>query len=428
MRALFPVCAFLAIACAVKAHATVAVPSLSNNSTVGSSVNVNATSTSTCPLGVAAMGIYVDHALQQVGNGASLNTALPLAAGKHLVVVQEWDYCGGATNASFNLTSSSSSAVTVSSPANNSTVGTPALYVATATTGCPSGVSAMGVYVNDQLVYKVNGSTLSAPISMARGAQSTVVQAWDNCGGQSSTRVNVTVGGTVIQNVHASSGWNQWGQLPPIYDICSSVAACPGVVWSMTQNQRNTSLSGNATAFYLGGSTPYSDVLFSNPVIGQGNTQGLTDSNHSLLPQLHDFLYDTDVYVANWSVTQVLEFDLNMYAGGYGMEWGTQCDHLNKGTWDYWDNANATWIPTSVPCTMKNGWNHVTLQAHRQSNNYLVYQSITVNGVVYPLNITVPPKTVPAGWWGMTVNYQMDGNYKMDGYTTYLDNFNFTYW
>lgn len=286
----------------------------------------------------------------------------------------------------------------------------------------------MGVYVNDQLVYKVSGSTINAPIPMSRGAQYTVVQAWDNCGGASSTPVNVTVGGTVIQNVHTSSGWNQWGQLPPIYDICSSAAGCPGVVWSMTQNQRNISLSGNATAFYLGGTTPYSDVLFSNPVIGQGNTRGLTDSNHSLLPQLHDFLYDTDVYVTNWSVTQVLEFDLNMYAGGYGMEWGTQCDHLNKGTWDYWDNANAQWRATYVPCTMKNGWNHVTLQAHRQTDNYLVYQSITVNGVVYPLNITVPPKTVPAGWWGMTVNYQMDGNYKMDGYTTYLDNFNFTYW
>lgn len=410
----------------MSSFAQVAVISPTNNATVGSSVPIKASAATSCPQGLATMGVYVDNALQHVVDGTNLDSSVSLSPGKHLVVVQGWDYCGGAVTTPLNLTSSSSSGVNVASPANGSNVGTPAIYVASATTACDKGISAMGIYVNHELVYKVDGSTLATPITMGRGPQSTVVQAWDNCGGIATTPIDVNVTGTVLKNVHTAPGWNQWGQLPPIYDICD--APCAGVNWSMTQNQQAQSLSGNATQFYLGGTTPYSDVLFSNPVIGHGNKQGLTDDDHTLLPKLHDFLYDTDVYISNWAVTQVLEFDLNMYAGGVGMEWGTECNHLNGNVWDYWNNVEARWVPTSIPCTLKDGWNHVTLQAHREANNDLLYQSITVNGVVYPLNITVAPKSVPADWWGMTVNYQMDGNYKMDGYTTSLDNFHFTYW
>ena len=113
----------------------------------------------------------------------------------------------------------------------------------------------------------------------------------------------------------------------------------------------------------LGGKTPYSDVLWSNPVIGQGNTQGLNDQTHQVLPTLHNFTLDTYVYVTNLAVTQNLEFDINWYMGGVGMEWGTQCDHLGDGAWDIWDNVNAKWFSSGVPCQLNDGaWNHLVLQ------------------------------------------------------------------
>jgi len=68
------------------------------------------------------------------------------------------------------------------------------------------------------------------------------------------------------------------------------------------------------------------------------------------------------------------------------------------------------------------------LQVQRESNNDLLYQSITMNGTTYNLNITEAPFGVPSSWYGMTVNFQMDGDYKMDGYIAYLDNFKVTYW
>lgn len=162
--------------------------------------------------------------------------------------------------------------------------------------------------------------------------------------------------------------------------------------------------------------------------MGQGTTQGLPDNNRTLIPNLHNFVYDADVYVTNFAITQVLEFDINMYLNGVGMEWGTQCNHLADGDWDIWDNVNRRWRSTGVPCKLNNGWNHVSFQVQRKSNNDLLYQTITVNGVTATINQTYAPYSVPSGWYGVTLNYQMDGNYRQDANITYVDNLNLTYW
>ena len=187
------------------------------------------------------------------------------------------------------------------------------------------------------------------------------------------------------------------------------------------------SLSGNSTQFNLGGTTSYGDALFAAKLIGQDSLQ-LPDTNHTLLPTLHNFTYDTYFYVTDASITQALEFDISMYMNGVGMIWGHQCNNLGDGDWDIWDNVNNAWVSAGVPCQFVNGWNHVTIQAHRESDNTLLYESIELNGTTYALNKTYPPGVASSGWWGITANYQMDGNSTQSANTTYLDNFNFTYW
>ncbi len=187
------------------------------------------------------------------------------------------------------------------------------------------------------------------------------------------------------------------------------------------------SLSNNATQFNLGGTTPYGDVLFSADLIGTSSPE-LKDTDHTLLPTLHNFTYDTDFYVTDVSVTQTLEFDVTMFMNGVEMIWGTQCSHLGDKSWDIYDTANRHWLTAGVPCQMVNGWNHLTIQVQRGSDNSIIYQSIELNGTTYTLNKTYGPRTAPKGWWGVTVNYQMDGNSKQSPNTTYLDNFSFTYW
>jgi hypothetical protein len=110
------------------------------------------------------------------------------------------------------------------------------------------------------------------------------------------------------------------------------------------------------------------------------------------------------------------------------MIWGTQCSHRGDKSWDIYDNVNHKWVSAGIPCKMVNGWNHMTIHAQRGSDNILLYQSIVLNGTIYPLNIKNGPGKASASWWGVTVNYQMDSDSTPDANTTYLDNFSLTYW
>ena len=230
----------------------------------------------------------------------------------------------------------------------------------------------------------------------------------------------------MISNIQTSSGnWITWGQLPPIDADCA--APCPGLTWSMKPGISSPSLSGNATRFDLGGTADYGDALFAAELIGQDSPQ-LPDSDHSLLPTLHNFVYDTYFYVTDASISQALEFDMVMFMNGVDMTWGTQCNHLGDQQWDIWDNTKAKWVPAAVPCNFVNGWNHVTVQVQREAGNVLLYQSIALNGTTYTLNITDSPTVAPPNWWGVAANYQMDGNFNQSPNTTYLDNFSVRYW
>ncbi|HLW89437.1 MAG TPA: Ig-like domain-containing protein [Terriglobales bacterium] len=418
---------FTFLVLATSAFANVTVSSPTNGATVGSPVPYVATATtSSCTKGVASMGIYVDGSLVYVVNGASMNTHWTLAPGTYSTVVEEWDYCGGATYTTVGITVASQTGVWVTSPANNSQVVSPANYVASATTTCSKGVASTGIYVDSKLTYVAQGASLNTQVPLSPGSHNTVVEEWDNCGGAAYSTVKVTVAkGAKLSNIQANQGWNSWGQLPPAYVDCSP---CSGLNWSTKYGITSPSKSGNATQFNTSGTVPYGVVLWYNPVIGQFSTEGLPDDGHTLIPSLHNFTYDTDFYVTNPSVTQVLEFDVSMYMDSIGMFWGTQCNHLGGGEWDVLDNVTQQWSKTSVTCNLVKGWNHLTLQFQRESDNSLLYQSITLNGVTANINETFAPFTVPSSWYGITVNYQMDGDYKQSANTTYLDNLSLTYW
>lgn len=204
MKTLHYVLFLCLFACSASGFASVAVTSPSNGSTVASSVHYVATSSAPCSKGVAAMGVYVNNRLAYVSQGASLNTTLTLAPGTYNTVVQEWDYCNGATYSPVRITVASASGsaapvgsngVSVSLPANNSTVSSPVNFVASAAAAaCPKGVAAMGIYVNNSRIYVAGGASLNTKLNLGAGAQRAVVQEWDYCGGSSYTAVNLNVG------------------------------------------------------------------------------------------------------------------------------------------------------------------------------------------------------------------------------------------
>src|ERR1019366_8654036 len=142
---------------------------------VSTQVQYAATASSSCRNGVSAMGIYTaPGVLAYVVSGASLNATLTLNPGNYNTVVQEWDNCGGTakTPVTIKVTGpQSGSSVQVTAPANNSTVSSPTVqFVASATSSCPAGVAAMGVYTaSGLLAFKVSGANLNTVLTLPAG-------------------------------------------------------------------------------------------------------------------------------------------------------------------------------------------------------------------------------------------------------------------
>jgi len=429
----------LSVFCVPAAFAGVTVTSPANGATVTGSVSyVASATTSSCSKGVASMGIYTaPGVLAYVSNGSSLNTSLSLSAGTYNTTVEEWDYCGGAatTPITVTVTSGSKTGVTVTSPTANGSVGSPVNFTATATTTCSKGVASMGIYTAPyQLAYVSSGASLNHSLTLGSGTYNTTITEWDNCGGASSTPVTITVngsgsgsGGASFTNVQHSGGWGQYAQTAPSFVDCSP-SPCEGVTFSMYQNISSPSKSGEASEFNIGGTTDFGDALFNNHLIGSQSSQGMPDNNHDEVNTYHNFTYDVYFYGTDLGAAQALEFDVNQFFDSMGFIWGHECRIAGGNEWDVWDNVTSKWIPTGIACyPNNNSWNHLTIQVERTSSNQLLYQSITLNGVTNTLNWTYDHGSAPSSWWGVTVNYQMDGNSKQSPYTVYLDELTFTY-
>src|SRR3954447_20209703 len=98
------------------------------------------------------------------------------------------------------------SGVSVSTPTPGVTLQSPVHFVATATTACSKGISAIGIYTAPfQLAYVVNGSSLDTTLTLSAGNYDTVVQEWDNCGGASKTAVPITVTASGNEGVYVTS-------------------------------------------------------------------------------------------------------------------------------------------------------------------------------------------------------------------------------
>ena len=336
----------------------------------------------------------------------------------------------GATS---TATSNSNSGLAVSSSLPSATVGSSydaALNVSGGTPpytfGLASGQLPAGVLLSD-----TSGSISGTP--SATGSFGFAVTVSDSTGLSKRQPLQITVSSTPVtgaantfSNLQHGSGWASYGQGPPDFVDCSP-SPCDGISFSMSQNISSPSMSGDATQFSLGGTAVYTDALFNNHLIGDLSSQGIPDANRTQVPSYHNFTYDVYFYGTNLELSQAVEFDINQFFDNLGFIWGHECRIAGGHEWDVWDNVTAHWTPTGIACNpVDNAWNHLTIQVQRTADNQLLYQSITLNGMTSTLNQYYDPGSTP-GWYGVTVNYQMDGNYQQSPYSVYLDDLTFAY-
>ncbi len=232
-----------------------------------------------------------------------------------------------------------------------------------------------------------------------------------------------------FSSLQQSKGWGGYALLSPSWSICSSCSPTGSLVnWSRTPGISSPALSGSSsTKHSIGGSRPYSDVLWNNHIVGSFSSQGLPDYSNTITNNVHNFIYDVYFYATSVSYSQAVEFDINQFTRGHSFIWGHECRIAGGHQWDIYDNVNKKWVPTGVSCWPKNNaWNHVVIQVQRTSGGNLLYKSISLNGTTHTLNISKPPGS--SSWSGVTINYQQDGNSSMWDYSVWLDKLTFTIW
>jgi hypothetical protein len=184
---------------------------------------------------------------------------------------------------------------------------------------------------------------------------------------------------------------------------------------SIVQHITDPSLAGSSSHFWLGGKTPYSNVMW---------WRHLEDGD----PKATKYRYEFNVFMKRPDLPEALEFDVNQSAKGIRWVFGTECNFKGTHRWDVWD-AHAHWVPTQVPCNafQANTWNHVAWNFERVGDQ-AHYISLEVNGTVYQVNMyTKAEKNWP--WAGeLNVAFQMDGDNNQDNFDVWLDQVSLAGW
>src|SRR5207247_3552293 len=148
--------------------------------------------------------------------------------------------------------------------------------------------------------------------------------------------------------------------------------------YGMTQFQTTPSRDGSSTQFYISANNPYSDVLFWEKLGAQDwATQ---------------FTWDFWVLVDDASVgAQALEYDLFQFISGTEYMFGTQCLYAS-GQWNIWSQGGRKWVPIPVTCKpfAPNVWHHIVWQFHRTPDTQVYYDSLTLDGTQYVVNLSEP--------------------------------------
>jgi hypothetical protein len=311
-----------------------------------------------------------------------------------------------------NPGATSAGSVCVSTPANNATVTSPVQVIASASLLNP--IDHIRVYVDGTAIYFSWFNQIDPQLWMDTGTHSVEVIATDKSGNDVSTTFQLNVvapQNPTIGNIQNFSGWQPCTAYfapgdPRAGQVCAS--GLGNATYTMTQDESTPSLSGSSTQFTIGGTTPYSNELYTNYFAGGSNVS--------------HFTYDLYFMIDQPDRAQALEFDVNQTINNARWVFGTECNFKADGVWDVWDGVKDAWIKSSVPCTPfpANTWIHLVWNFERIGDQ-VHYVSVAVNGNTS--NVDMYQANEP--FWSIEdidVAFQMDGDYAQQPYTVWLDN------
>ena len=403
-----------------------------NGANTGSPVQI--TAGAAAGSGIAAMKVYIDNQDSYTIQSNSINTTLPMSSGTHYVVVQAWDNSGNVykTPVTVSVSGGSSapsscgttSGVQFCSPTNGSAASGSVPVVAAGS----SNIIAMQLYVDGQnpAAASSTSNNLSTSVSLSSGGHNLTVNGWDNAGNVYQASINVngqgaptspTSGGSVpappsnaivYANIQNQGNWQGCG-------ACGNQGGSGSAPsYGISEGISNPSLSGSAADFSINGGAPY--------------TGGYNFIEQPTVPNPVTYLrYEFDIYVPSQfaSTPQALEWECQQNANGYTYNYAFQADYADR-VWRVFNYNTKSWEDTGIQFSgfTPGTWHHVISMYHA-SGTQAVHDSITVDGVTHPVNVT-HQATYTGNGLEFTTAFQEDLNVNGSGYQVYVDNMKVT--
>lgn len=174
---------------------TVSIATPTNNISAGAPMNLQASASPTAGHSIHSWLVQVDGKnVLSAGATPRINLQLPLAQGKHNVVVRAYDTSSASGSKAVTVTATHNPAVTVSKPAIATNVISPVKLSAFANAASGRYITGWWIYVDGVGRYHAGAVNSVAPsIVTSAGAHTIVVRAWDSTGayGSQSFKVNV---------------------------------------------------------------------------------------------------------------------------------------------------------------------------------------------------------------------------------------------
>lgn len=313
--------------------------------------------------------------------------------------------------------SSLAQTVTISQPANNSTVST-SLHV-TAKASDADGISYTQIYVDGAAKYTVHSNSIDTTIGVSAGTHRIAVQATDTLGNHGKAVVYVTASSssgsttnlTTISRIEESSEWQTCG------NCGNSGATGETATYSMTRGISSPSTDGSSSLFSIGGPYPYKNAYW---YIGHSG---------SPTTPLQYLRYEFDLYVPAKYVNapQAIEFECQQKANGYVYNFAWQANYA-RNEWRIFDYVLRRWDSAGIPLTRFSGdkWHHIIAEYHTDGTA-VVHDALTIDGVRKTVGIKHPGKYVGGTSHYLTNAFQLDLNGSATDYKVYVDGMKISY-
>lgn len=228
---------------------------------------------------------------------------------------------------------------------------------------------------------------------------------------------------TVTQNNIDDDTPGAWPAHSTGWKVVCIIGACGGGTPGGTVAPTSTSQTINNTTPSLDGESMFLSLASPSGMASTDNAEALWTYIAGVDENATNFQTTVHIYPgANIARANAVEMDHFSFSTSRSEEIMMAHECVLGHFWQVWNGQTANWVNTTLACSGATSlpaltWTEVVFNDHIVSGDLtdcsgftcMHFDSITINGTVYPINMLEPAQVLPAGWAsGVGMQFQMD--------------------